>query len=70
MPNGVDNPNPAVRLPSTGPPTEPSRKPDENSPATRPRAFGGEMRIIRPSEDTVNIAEPIPPSDRNISSCQ
>ena len=28
------------------------------------------MRIIRPSDDTVNIAEPSPPSERNSSSCQ
>ena len=44
--------------------------PEENSPATRPRASGGEIRIISPSEDTVNIAEPIPPSERNNNSCQ
>ena len=28
------------------------------------------MRIIRPSDDTENMAEPSPPSDRNSSSCQ
>ena len=39
-------------------------------PATRPRASGGEIRIIRPSDDTVNIADPRPPSDRKSSSCQ
>ncbi len=59
-----------MRLPSTGPPTEPTRKAEENMPATRPRAFGGEIRIIRLSDETVNIAEPKPPSERNTSSCQ
>ncbi len=53
-----------------GPPTEPTMKPDENKPATRPRASGGEIRIINPSDDTVNIAEPTPPSERNSRSCQ
>ena len=59
-----------MRLPSTGPPTDPTRNPVENSPATRPRASGGEIRIINASDDTENIAEPRPPSDRNSSSCQ
>ena len=53
-----------------GPPTEPTMNPDENSPATRPRASAGEIRIIRPSDDTVNIADPTPPSDRKSNSCQ
>ena len=70
MMNGAAKPRPTVRLPSTGPPTEPMRNPDENRPATRPRASGGEIRIIRPSDDTVNMADPSPPSDRNSSSCQ
>ncbi len=45
-------------------------KPDENNPATRPRASGGEMRISNPSDDTVNIADPTPPRARKIKSCQ
>jgi hypothetical protein len=70
MTNGIDRPSPAVRLPSTGPPTDPTRNADVNMPATRPRALVGEILIIRPSDDTVNMAEPSPPRDRNTSSCQ
>ena len=58
------------RAPSTGPPTEPSRNDVENIPATRPRASVGMIRIIKPSAETKNIVDPIPPSDRNSSSCQ
>ena len=70
MTNGADRPSPTVRLPRIGPPTEPTRNALENNPATRPRASDGEIRIIRPSDDTENIAEPKPPSERNTSSCQ
>ena len=44
--------------------------PEENRPATRPRASGGEIRIISPSEETVNMAEPSPPTERNSRSCE
>ncbi len=39
-------------------------------PDTRPRRSGGAIRISSPSADTVNMVEPIPPSDRNSRSCQ
>ena len=70
MANGAARPSPAVRLPNTGPATDPIRKALENSPATRPRASGGEILIISPSEETVNIADPNPPSERNSNNCQ
>src|ERR1700754_372965 len=70
MTNGAASPRPAVRLPSTGPPTDPTRKPDENSPDTLPRASGGEILIRSPSDDTVNMADPNPPKERKTSSCQ
>src|SRR6476660_5828477 len=70
MTNGIANPRPAVKLPITGQVTEPTRNAEVNSPATRPRASGGEIRILRPNDDKENIADPRPPSERNSSSCQ
>lgn len=70
MMNGARNPSPAVRLPTTGPATEPTRNAPENIPATRPRASCGLIRIIRASAETKNIVEPIPPSARKNNSCQ
>jgi hypothetical protein len=70
MRNGAARPRPAVRLPISGPATEPTRNALENMPATRPRASFGLIRIISPSAETKNIVEPIPPSERNTSSCQ
>ena len=56
--------------PSTGPAMLPSRNPVAHSPVARPRSSGGASRTSRAIEDTVNIVEPIPDSDRNSSSCQ
>ena len=70
MRNGALNPRPAVRLPTTGPATEPTRNALENIPATFPRALCGLIRIISPSAEMKNIVDPTPPSERNNSSCQ
>lgn len=70
MRNGAASPNPAVRLPNTGPPIEPSRNAVVNIPAMRPRESAGLIRIISPSEEMKNIVEPIPPIARNSSNCQ
>jgi hypothetical protein len=70
MRNGAARPRPAVRLPTSGPATDPTKNALENIPATLPRALCGLIRIISPSAETKNIVEPLPPSERNTSSCQ
>ena len=57
-------------LPRTGPPIVPIRKLVAYSPETRPRFSGGEIRISRPSAETVNMVDPMPPRPRNTSNCQ
>ena len=63
------SPQPAIRLPITGPPTAPSMKDVLNTPAIRPRASGGLMWIISPNADTKNIVDPMPLTARHTSNC-
>lgn len=70
MRNGARNPSPARAPPTSGPLTEPIRKLVDHRPDTRPRCSGGEMRITSASDDTVNIVEPMPPTERKTRSCQ
>jgi hypothetical protein len=64
MTNGALSPKPAVRLPTSGPATEPIRNEVTNNPATRPRASAGLIRIIRPNAEMKNIVDPMPPIAR------
>ena len=48
----------------------PSRNPVAHSPDARPRISAGAKRTSIDTDATVNIVEPMPPSDRNTSSCQ
>ena len=68
--NGAVNPQPAVRLPTAGPPTAPIMNEVVNMPAIRPRASTGLMWIISPNAETKNIVDPMPLRTRNSSSCQ
>ncbi len=68
--NGARRDSPTRPPPTSGPVTLPSRKLVAHSPVERPRSAGGVIRTSRASAETVNIVDPIPPSDRNSSNCQ
>ena len=54
----------------TGPMTPPMRKALPYIDETRPRMLGGASRTSSAIAETVNIVEPMPPSERKMSSCQ
>ena len=68
--NGTATPNSASVPPNTGPTMLPIMNIAPYSADTRPRMCLGAMRISKPIADTVNITDPMPPSERNTSSCQ
>jgi hypothetical protein len=55
--------------PIVGPAMPPSRKPDCHMPVARPRWSASTTRSNNEIADTVNIADPMPPTPRSRSSC-
>jgi hypothetical protein len=56
--------------PTNGPATLPVRNPVLHRPEARPRSSAGVSRMSSAIAETVNMVEPMPPSDRKIRSCQ
>ncbi len=60
---------PVTAPPIAGPVTPPKRNPAWNAPEARPRCAGPAVRSSRAIAETVNIADPMPPTPRSTSSC-
>ncbi len=66
--NGARIEMPVTAPPIAGPVTPPNRNPAWNAPDARPRCSGPAVRSSRAIAETVNIADPIPPTPRRTSS--
>ena len=66
--NGARMEMPVTAPPIAGPVTPPKRKPAWNAPDARPRCSGPAVRSSSAIADTVNIADPIPPTPRSTRS--